>query len=414
MDHQLVRGIEHAFGWTGSTTLGTEFAIGSLPDPALCARLLTPPSLLDLIARRTVVYPQLRCLQDGADLHPRDYLTLQASSRGHRTSTANMPRIGQLLEQGCTLVLDDLGALDATFEVACRALSWWSGELARVNTYLTTQEASGWGLHWDSHDVICVQLAGQKSWEVRGPSRIAPMDRDAEPNTTPSTDIVWNGTLRAGQVMHIPRGWWHQATRTGRGAGFSLHATFGITQRTGVDWLAWIADQARTDERFRCDLEQFTATDQTTQHRRLSVAAALLLNSRGPADYLAIRQREHASSRHSSAVGVFGPPETVVCVTDFPPQLDIREDGVATVQAAGKKITVPGAALPALRPILSGHPVVLTEVTSRTGIDATTLAAVLIRAGLCAEISPALAAGYDGLIESGDHHVPDTVTGTAA
>lgn len=259
MDHRLVQHIEKALGWAGSQPIGAEFGFGRMPDPSLCDRLLNPRKLLSLILRRSLTYPQLRCLQHGKDLHPAAYLTATTTGRGQRIEVADMRRLGCLLREGATLVLDDVGPLDATLEVACRALSWWSGETTRVNAYLTTQNASGWGLHWDSHDVLCVQLAGEKSWEVRGPSRPAPMERDATPNLEPSTEIVWSGTTSAGDVMHIPRGWWHQATRTGQGGGFSLHATFGLTRRTGVDWLAWVADQARADELFRRDLDQHSA-----------------------------------------------------------------------------------------------------------------------------------------------------------
>jgi hypothetical protein len=54
-----------------------------------------------------------------------------------------MRRLGCLLRDGATLVLDDVGPLDATLEIACHALSWWAGEITRVNTYLTTHDASG-------------------------------------------------------------------------------------------------------------------------------------------------------------------------------------------------------------------------------------------------------------------------------
>lgn len=394
MDHQLVHGIEHALGWSGPALVGTAFAIGTLPDPDLCVRLLNPATLLDIIARRSLTYPQLRCLQGGGDLHPRDYLTMAPTSRGHRVSMANMPRIGHLLKQGATLVCDDLGPLDATLEVACRALAWWTGEHARVNAYLTTQAASGWGIHWDSHDVVCVQLAGEKSWEVRGPSRAAPMDRDAEPNTEPSTEIVWAGTMRAGDVMHIPRGWWHQATRTGSGDGHSLHATFGLTQRTGVDWLEWVADQARANATFRHDLDQHAdPVRQQDQHQEFAQAAAALLRTHSPTDYLTARRREHVPGRHSTTFGVFGPLETVVCVTDFAPDLAVRDDTVI-ITAVGKKITVPADALPVLRLFLSGQPAAIADVSARTGIDAAPLAEALITAGLCTETTPALAAGY--------------------
>jgi hypothetical protein len=297
-----------------------------------------------------------------------------------------MRRLGCLLREGATL------------EVACRALSWWAGETARVNTYLTTHDASGWGLHWDSHDVLCVQLAGEKSWEVRGPSRAVPMERDVAPNLQPSTEPVWSGTLRAGDVMHIPRGWWHQATRTGKGSGFSLHATFGFTRRTGVDWLAWVADQARADELFRRDLDQHsTADNRDAQQRELAAAATRLVQNHCPADYLTTRQRQRTNTRQVATFGVFGPPVAVACVTDFPPQLHTR-DGKAVILAAGKKITVPAEALPALRPLLSGQPAGIHEITTATGVDAAVLAEALITEGICAEITPDLAEGYAGML----------------
>ena len=267
-----------------------------------------------------------------------------------------MRRLGHLLQQGCTLVLDDLAPLDATMEVACRALSWWASELVRVNTYLTTHDASG-------------------------------------------TEIVWSGTMHTGDVMHIPRGWWHQGTRTGSGAGFSLHATFGLTQRTGVDWLAWIADQARADELFRHNLNQHSAPDEHTAHqRKLAETAARLVTSHPPANYLTAR--EHASGRHVMTLGVFGPPQAVVCVTDFPSHLETC-DGTAVILAAGKKITVPADALPTLRPLLSGHPASVRGIAAATGINAAALADMLIAEGLCAEITPDLAAGYTGMVTLG-------------
>ncbi|MGH3624847.1 MAG: JmjC domain-containing protein [Sciscionella sp.] len=398
MDHRLVHAIQEALGWSGPQPLGAEFGFGRMPDPGLCGLLLTPATLLDIVLRRSLAYPQLRCLQHGHDLHPRDYLTTTRTGRGQSIQVANMRQLGQFLEEGCTLVLDDIGPLDATMEVACRALGWWAGELVRVNTYLTTHDAGGWGLHWDSHDVLCVQLAGEKSWEVRGPSRPAPMERDAQPNTEPSTEIAWSGTMRTGDVMHIPRGWWHQATRTGSGAGFSLHATFGITQRTGADWLAWVADQARADELFRRDLDQPSGPGQrSAQEHELATAAARLMRSHQSSDYLTARQHEHADGRHVRTHGVFGPPEDVVCVTDFPPHLDIHDD-TAIVLAAGKKITVPADAVPALRPLLSGHPASVKDIAAATGIDAAALAEVLINEGLCAELTPDLTEGYADMV----------------
>ncbi|MGH3565278.1 MAG: JmjC domain-containing protein [Pseudonocardia sp.] len=402
MDHLLVDGVEKALGWSGPARLGKVFARGQLPDPALCARLLTPHRLLDLAMRRSLSPPQFRCLQDGHELHPREYTATTRTRRGQAIGMVDMDRLGRLLESGITVVLDATDTFDPTMEVACRALQWWAGELVQVNTYLTTKDAAGFELHWDDHDVLVVQLAGEKSWEVRGASRPAPMFRDAEPNTEPSEEIVWAGTMTTGDVMHIPRGHWHQATRTDRPAdrsGFSLHVTFGIVARTGVDWISWLADQARQQELFRHDLAHHD--DPAAHAQALTGAVTGLAQSHPPAEFLTGRRREQRPARHLSTFATFGPPERVVCIAEFPPELDTAADGSVTVVAAGRRIRFAGKALPALRLLCSGNPVVVAAVAAETGVDAARIAEMLLRENICAELGPDLSSGYTGLATTG-------------
>lgn len=313
---------------------------------------------------------------------------------------ANIDRLGQLIRSGCTVVLDALDSFDPTMEVACRALQWWSRELVQVNTYLTTNDAAGFSLHWDDHDVVIVQLGGEKFWEVRGPSRCAAMYRDAESNSQPSEDIVWAGRLRAGDVMHIPRGYWHQATRTDQGLGYSLHITFGFVKRTGVDWLTWVADRSRENELFRHDLDRWgSPSDQDEEERNFSDAVPRLLASYPIDVFVAARAQERPPPRHVATFGVFGPPAAVVCVTDFPPRVESDGDTV-DVLAVGKKITFKAKATAALQRLLSGHPVSIEETTAATGINAAVLAETLIWEGVCAELTDELSTGYTGLLTS--------------
>ncbi len=201
--------------------------------------------------RRSLGNPQVRVFQDGEELHPRSYLSSIANRRGQSVSLVNMGALGNLLNSGATMVLDQANVFDPTLEVACRAMQWWSRERVQVNIYLTTSSAAGFDLHWDDHDVVVVQLGGEKDWEVRGASRPAPMFRDAARNDTAAEETVWAGTLRAGEVMHIPRGYWHRATRNGMAAGgYSLHMTLGFEKRTAVHWLTWLADWSREHEVF--------------------------------------------------------------------------------------------------------------------------------------------------------------------
>ncbi|MGH3871478.1 MAG: JmjC domain-containing protein [Pseudonocardiaceae bacterium] len=398
MEHRLVQAVGKALDWSGPGSMGTAFARGSLDDPGLCARLLTPGRLLDVIMRRSLEPPQLRIFRDGHELHPDNFLTTGVERRGKAVRMTDMRKLASQLKTGCTVVLDTLDLLDPTMEIACRALQWWSGERVQVNIYLTTHNTAGFDLHWDDHDVLVVQLAGSKTWEVRGTSRPAPLRRDAAQNTEPGTEVLWSGSLHTGQVMHIPRGFWHRATRADRGAGFSLHATFGIAQRTGVDWLNWIADRAREHELFRRDLPRAgEPAARERHHRELAATAAQEMAERSAERFVTEQRREHPPARHVVTRELFGPPREVVCVTAFEPEIRISADRVE-VLAGGRRLTAPAAATDALRMLLSGHPVIIDDVTAETRVDARALARRLIEEELCAEATPELCSGYTGLL----------------
>ncbi|SEK66105.1 JmjC domain-containing protein [Streptacidiphilus jiangxiensis] len=393
MEHRLVTAIERALGWSSVEPLGRGFVRGHIQDEALPARIMTPNSLLDMVMRRSLARPQFRVFREGQEVHPAIYYTDSVSPRGQSISMVNMHALGRLLREGATVILDQANVFDPAMEVACRALQWWSRERVQVNAYLTTNDADGFPLHWDDHDVLIVQLAGEKQWEVRGTSRPVPMYRDADPNSTPPDQFLWQGTMRAGDVMHIPRGHWHQATRNGSGSGQSLHVTFGITQRTGASWLTWLGDWCREQEIFRRDLDRTVGAD--TGH--LAQATAELIRQRTPADYLASYEHQTNLPRHVPHLDIFGPLTAVVCTTHFPPRLDETGSAVEVV-TSGKKLTFAAKARPALELLLSGQPVDLEQAALAAGAQVRELAAILVEEEICAPLTAELSSGYTGLV----------------
>ena len=394
MEHRLVHGIQKALGWYGPEPLGSVFARGSLPEPELCRRLLTPTRLLDLVMRRSLSMDGLRCLVDGVDLHPRSYLGLSPARRGQSVPMADMQRIGRLLQSGCTLILDMAHFYDPTLEVACRALQWWSSRTGPGEP-LPDHRRGGRLRAALGRPRRHRGAVGRR--EVLGGPRPVPSRPDVPRRRTepdPPDEIVWAGTMQAGDVMHIPRGYWHQATRADRGDGFSLHATFGFSKRTGVDYLNWLADHSREIELFRHDLDRWgMATDRTAQQLALTDEAVRLVATRSVAEYLAARAQDRPAGRHVATHGVFGSPMAVVCCSEFPPAV-IEHDGTVEVSAAGRKVTFAIAAQPALRLLLSGRPVVVSALAASTGLDVTPVVQVLVEQGICAELDAELDAGY--------------------
>ncbi|MEV7121157.1 JmjC domain-containing protein [Kitasatospora griseola] len=396
MEHKLVDAVETALGWTGPEPIGHRFARGRTDEEGLVERLLTPQRLLNLVMRRSLYRPQFRVFQKQVEVHPAVYFTDNVSPRGQSIPMVNMNALARLLREGATVILDQANVADPTLEVACRALQWWSGERVQVNVYWTTGEAEGFPLHWDDHDVVVVQLAGEKGWEVRGPSRAAPMYRDADPNSTPSEEVLWSGVMRAGDVMHIPRGHWHRASRAGHGsAGHSLHVTFGITKRTGASWMAWLADWCREQEVFRHDLVRTPGTDDTG----LRSAARELVALRTPAEFLTAYERAAGPARQVPHLDVFGPLSSAVCTTNFRPEIH-SADSTVEVLGAGQRLVFAAKAEPALRLLLSGRPVVLTEAEAAVGTEVHAVAALLVKEGLCAPLTDELSSGYTGLVTS--------------
>lgn len=154
------------------------------------------------------------------------------------------------------------------------------------------------------------------------------MYRDAERNRTPSEEVLWKGTMRAGDVMHIPRGFWHAATRLGSGSGgHSLHVTFGFTKRTGVTWANFLSDAARADEAFRRDLE----CAEGTAHQVLTDKLGALAAAYSPERYLDGLRSSTPPARHMPNVTAFGRPEAVAAVTEFAPSISCVRVSVSGV-----------------------------------------------------------------------------------
>jgi hypothetical protein len=95
----------------------------------------------------------------------------------------------------------------------------------QVNLYVTPPHARALTLHRDDHDVVVLQIVGEKSWEVHCGG--------ATPgNGAPG---LTRARLRAGGLLYIPMGVVHAAGNSGPSA--SIHLTIGLLPLTWFDAL---------------------------------------------------------------------------------------------------------------------------------------------------------------------------------
>jgi ribosomal protein L16 Arg81 hydroxylase len=136
-------------------------------------------------------------------------------------------RFRRLLENGATLVLNSVEMHSAAARRLSEEVGQFSGFPVCSNAYLSFGGEGSFGAHWDTHDVVVLQLVGRKRWRVGAPTFPLPLPAHtsrASGQATPrlaALDVL----LEAGDVLYLPRGWWHEVTPL---AEPSLHLSVGI------------------------------------------------------------------------------------------------------------------------------------------------------------------------------------------
>lgn len=220
--------------------------------------------LNDLLTRHRLDSPRLRLTREGKPVPASSYLR---HTTGGRSKTP-IPRLRaeeltNQLRDGATLVLDAVEELHAPLTVLAESLELLFRERVQINLYVGWRTSRGFDLHWDDHDVFILQVAGRKRWRVYGETRPCPITNDIEPAPKPTGDALWEDTLEDGDLLYIPRGWWHVAFPLDEP---TLHLTVGVHKRTGLDLLRWLSDELRTSETFRRDLPRDASPAELAAH----------------------------------------------------------------------------------------------------------------------------------------------------
>jgi hypothetical protein len=184
-----------------------------------------------LVTETAIRTPSFRLVKAGETLS--GYTTDVSWRPEPFSGTAKVDRVLDEFDRGATIVLQALHHSWLPLARFCRDLEATFGHAAQANAYYTPRDSQGLPVHHDTHEVITLQVSGEKRWLVYEPVLELPLKHQrysaslGEPGE-PVLDVV----ARAGDTLYLPRGWLHQALTTDTD---SLHITVGINVRPWVE-----------------------------------------------------------------------------------------------------------------------------------------------------------------------------------
>lgn len=246
--------------------------------PGAATDLLSWSTLADTIRIGTFLPGDDFCfVGDRTEVPIDEYSRLVPSDRAEPQRELIPDRVQTLLREGMTLRVKDVHRRVPGLRELGQLIESVAQEPVGCNLYGVHNERPAFGLHADPHDIVVVQLEGTKRWVVHAPesagdldprisnrARVAPAFEGIEP----TFDVV----LEAGDVLYLPRSWWHTAVAAG---GASLHVTFAVRRPIALDLVHRALDRVVHLEPWRSPLPRFgTVHDRVEFAERLATAIA--------------------------------------------------------------------------------------------------------------------------------------------
>lgn len=154
----------------------------------------------------------------------------------HPDGRVDPVRVAKGFAEGATVILSGLQERLPKLARFCRALESVMSARVQTNAYLTPGGHQGFKPHYDSHDVLVLQVEGSKEWRIYDSAMPLPLPSQGfQPGATEIGAETDRFVLHPGDAAYIPRGLAHDAVATDE---TSLHITTGLMFQTWADLLS--------------------------------------------------------------------------------------------------------------------------------------------------------------------------------
>ncbi len=163
-------------------------------------------------------------------------------------------KVKSWLRRGASIVANDIDTLTPGLISAANALENRLGGKVQSNLYCSWNQHQAFPTHFDTHDVFALHVAGEKVWRIYEGRLENPIANESFNGLSHEFHMENRGavaeeiTLKAGDVLYIPRGLYHDALASSDGC---IHLSFGVTNIIGFDVMSLLFEKAMTEPLFR-------------------------------------------------------------------------------------------------------------------------------------------------------------------
>ncbi len=196
-------------------------------QPGYFADLLSYGDIDRVVSTMGLAHPEINVTKSDGHITPADF--------AYETGQVDPVRVNQLHADGATVILSGLHERLPQLARYCRAMEAAMSARVQTNIYMTPPGNQGFNPHYDSHDVLVLQVSGTKEWRVYATPIELPLSDQGFERGMDVGEETMRFMLEPGDTLYLPRGVAHDAVATDE---TSLHITTGLMFRTWADVLA--------------------------------------------------------------------------------------------------------------------------------------------------------------------------------
>jgi JmjC domain len=265
-------------------------------------------------------------------------------------------KILECYSDGATITINRAHQCSDGLARICEDLSREFLAHVNANVYVTPPYAQGFPAHSDNHDVLLLQIAGTKHWQIQRDLEYLATPRNPNKVSDASTVSHWDDVhLNPGDVLYLPRGLMHKGA-TGDVA--SIHATLGIT---GYLWADLVRDILAEIEGSETILRKPAWSPASNFTKDLSAVVDTLVSRLSAEDFVSQMMTNRTRTFRESRRGLFsslaGRSTQITAETRFrvrdglTPYVHLS-NGQAILQHGSRSLVLPDYAAPHLQLIL--------------------------------------------------------------